>query len=141
MHGIDPRLGKVKNISTASIMPDGSPLLIVDDSITVREMERKILQSQGYDVSVASDGIEGCNLLNSEPFDLVVSDIDMPRMDGIEFIKTIRKLPVVVVSYKDRLEDRQRGLDAGANFYLEKGSYQDDKLIQAVRNLIDRGEK
>jgi len=75
-------------------------------------------------------------------FDLVVTDIDMPRMDGIELVTLIKKdanlkaVPVMIVSYKDREEDRRRGLDAGADYYLTKGSFHDETLLQAVVDLI-----
>jgi two-component system sensor histidine kinase and response regulator WspE len=117
-------------------------VLVVDDSLTVRELERKLLSSRGYRVSVAVDGMEGWNALRSETFDLVVTDVDMPRMDGIELVSLIRRdaalkaLPVLIVSYKDREEDRQRGLDAGADYYLAKGSFHDEALIHAVHDLI-----
>jgi two-component system sensor histidine kinase and response regulator WspE len=117
-------------------------VLVVDDSLTVRELERKLLSSRGYRVSVAVDGMEGWNALRSETFDLVVTDVDMPRMDGIELVSLIRRdaalkaVPVLIVSYKDREEDRQRGLDAGADYYLAKGSFHDEALIHAVHDLI-----
>jgi two-component system sensor histidine kinase and response regulator WspE len=117
-------------------------VLVVDDSLTVRELERKLLSSRGYRVSVAVDGMEGWNTLRGETFDLVVTDVDMPRMDGIELVSLIRRdaslkaLPVLIVSYKDREEDRQRGLDAGADYYLAKGSFHDEALIHAVNDLI-----
>jgi two-component system sensor histidine kinase and response regulator WspE len=178
---LDPRLSKVKDVSAAALIEDGSPaliididdlvrsaekiassgrlralqdaaavvghgrrkrVLVVDDSLTVRELERKLLDHHGYDVEVAVDGMDGWNAVRSEPFDLVVTDIDMPRMDGIELVTLIkgdarlRVLPVMVVSYKDREEDRRRGLDAGADYYLTKGSFHDDTLIQAVADLI-----
>lgn len=178
---LDPRLAKVKDISAAALMEDGSPVLIldvddlirsmeklastgrlktlervvasvgqkrrkrvlvVDDSLTVRELERKLLDHHGYEVEVAVDGIDGWNAVRSDPFDLVVTDIDMPRMDGIELVTLIKKdsglrnLPVMIVSYKDREEDRRRGLDAGADYYLTKGSFHDETLIHAVADLI-----
>ncbi len=117
-------------------------VLVVDDSLTVRELERKLLASRGYRVSVAVDGMEGWNALRSDTFDLVVTDVDMPRMDGIELVSLIRRdaalktLPVLIVSYKDREEDRQRGLEAGADYYLAKGSFHDEALIHAVHDLI-----
>lgn len=117
-------------------------VLVVDDSITVRELERKLLSSRGYDVDVAVDGMDGWNAVRSGHFDLVVTDVDMPRMDGIELVTLIntdpllKSIPVMVVSYKDRDEDRRRGLDAGAAYYLTKGSFHDDTLIQAVVDLI-----
>lgn len=117
-------------------------ILVVDDSLTVRELERKLLLNRGYDVAVAVDGMDGWNALRSEDFDLLITDIDMPRMDGIELVSLLRRdnrlqsLPVMVVSYKDREEDRRRGLDAGADYYLAKASFHDDALLDAVVELI-----
>ncbi|MGC5702245.1 hybrid sensor histidine kinase/response regulator [Pseudomonas sp. NFXW11] len=117
-------------------------ILVVDDSLTVRELQRKLLINRGYDVAVAVDGMDGWNALRSESFDLLITDIDMPRMDGIELVTLLRRdnrlqsLPVMVVSYKDREEDRRRGLDAGADYYLAKASFHDDALLDAVVELI-----
>lgn len=117
-------------------------ILVVDDSLTVRELQRKLLLNRGYDVAVAVDGMDGWNALRSEDFDLLITDIDMPRMDGIELVNLLRRdnrlqsLPVMVVSYKDREEDRRRGLDAGADYYLAKASFHDDALLDAVVELI-----
>jgi len=178
---LDPRLAKVKDVSAAALMDDGSPVLIldvedlirsmeklvsggrlrtlersvaragqkrrkrvlvVDDSLTVRELERKLLDHHGFEVEVAVDGMDGWNAVRSDAFDLVVTDVDMPRMDGIELVTLIkrdpglRNLPVMIVSYKDREEDRRRGLDAGADYYLTKGSFHDETLIHAVVDLI-----
>ena len=117
-------------------------VLIVDDSLTVREIEKKLLESRGYSVDVAIDGVDGWNTVRNGNYDLVVSDVDMPRMNGIELIKLIktdaalRHLPVMMVSYKDRAEDKQKGLEAGADYYLTKGSFHDDTLLDAVTDLI-----
>jgi two-component system sensor histidine kinase and response regulator WspE len=117
-------------------------ILVVDDSLTVRELQRKLLLNRGYEVAVAVDGMDGWNALRSEDFDLLITDIDMPRMDGIELVTLLRRdtrlqsLPVMVVSYKDREEDRRRGLDAGADYYLAKASFHDDALLDAVVELI-----
>lgn len=117
-------------------------VLVVDDSLTVRELERKLLLSRGYQVSVAVDGMDGWNALRAETFDLLITDIDMPRMDGIELVTHVRQdprlrsLPVMVVSYKDREEDRRRGLEAGADYYLAKASFHDEALLDAVQTLI-----
>lgn len=122
--------------------PQRKHVLVVDDSLTVRELERKLLDKQGYAVTVAVDGMDGWNALRGAAFDLVVTDVDMPRMDGIELVTLIKRdavlktLPVMIVSYKDRDEDRRRGLDAGADYYLAKSSFHDDALIDAVRDLI-----
>jgi two-component system sensor histidine kinase and response regulator WspE len=117
-------------------------VLVVDDSLTVRELERKLLTQQGYDVEIAIDGMDGWNAVRAGHFDLVVTDVDMPRMDGIELVSLItrdahlKSTPVMIVSYKDRDEDRRRGLDAGASYYLTKGSFHDQTLLQAVVDLI-----
>ncbi|SDH73910.1 two-component system, chemotaxis family, sensor histidine kinase and response regulator WspE [Pseudomonas flavescens] len=117
-------------------------VLVVDDSLTVRELERKLLLGRGYDVAVAVDGMDGWNALRAEHFDLLITDIDMPRMDGIELVTLVRRdsrlqsLPVMVVSYKDREEDRRRGLDAGADYYLAKASFHDEALLDAVLDLV-----
>ena len=117
-------------------------VLVVDDSLTVRELERKLLATRGYDVTIAVDGMDGWNAVRGERFDLVITDIDMPRMDGIELVTLIKRdpqlqsLPVMIVSYKDREEDRRAGLDAGADYYLAKGSFHDEALLDAVRDLI-----
>jgi two-component system sensor histidine kinase and response regulator WspE len=176
---LDPRLGKVPNVSALAILVDGAPaliadvedlmrsmdhliqtgtltrcesaktgakrrkrVLVVEDSITVREVERQILRQRGYDVAVAVDGQEGWNVARAEPFDLIVTDVDMPRMNGLDLIRavrahaTLREMPIIIVSYKDRGEDRLSGLEAGANHYLIKSSFHDNTFLQAVLDLI-----
>jgi two-component system sensor histidine kinase and response regulator WspE len=136
------RPSQVYNQPIAAVEQRRKRVLVVDDSITVRELERKLLSGRGYDVDVAVDGMDGWNAVRSSHFDLVVTDVDMPRMDGIELVTLInmdpvlKSVPVMIVSYKDRDEDRRRGLDAGAAYYLTKGSFHDDTLIQAVVDLI-----
>ena len=121
-------------------------VLVVDDSLTVRELERKLLSNAGYEVEVAVDGMDGWNAVRTGHFNLIVTDIDMPRMDGIELVTLINKdanlksVPVMIVSYKDREEDRQRGLEAGAAYYLTKGSFHDETLLQAVVDLIGESD-
>jgi len=117
-------------------------ILVVDDSMTVREMQRKLLAARGYRVDVALDGIDGWNSLRGTDYDLVITDIDMPRLDGIGLLGRIRqdprlqRLPVMIVSYKDRPEDRARGMEAGADYYLAKGGFHDATLLDAVRDLV-----
>ncbi len=136
------RLAKLRDDSDSGVTKRRKRVLIVDDSLTVRELERKLLASRGYDVEIAVDGMDGWNAARTGHFDLVVTDIDMPRMDGIELVTLIKKtpnsksLPVMIVSYKDREEDRRRGLDAGADYYLTKGSFHDETLLAAVVDLI-----
>jgi two-component system sensor histidine kinase and response regulator WspE len=121
-------------------------ILVVDDSLTVREMQRKLLAARGYRVDVALDGIDGWNQLRAGAHDLVITDIDMPRLDGIALVERIRQdprlfhLPVMIVSYKDRPEDRARGMEAGADHYLAKGAFHDASLLDAVHDLIGPAE-
>ncbi|MFM7148796.1 MAG: response regulator, partial [Gemmataceae bacterium] len=117
-------------------------ILVVDDSITVREVERQLLRSAGYEVDVAVDGQDGWNQARTGMYDMIVSDIDMPRMTGLEFLKALRNheqlrnIPVVIVSYKDREAERRQGLELGANYYLTKSSFHDNRFLQTVRDLI-----
>ncbi|HEU4776871.1 MAG TPA: response regulator, partial [Telluria sp.] len=180
VQALDQIFGKLRDISSAALLDDGNPVLIldvpdlllsidkllgegalhqlsgergasaakvkrilvVDDSLTVREMERKLLHGRGYQVDIAIDGIDGWNVVRSGQYDLVITDVDMPRMDGIELVALIKKdlhlhqTPVMIVSYKDRAEDRARGMSAGADYYLTKGSFHDETLLDAVFDLI-----
>ena len=136
------RLERIARRAQQTLEASRKRILVVDDSLTVRELQRKLLLNRGYEVAVAVDGMDGWNALRSEDFDLLITDIDMPRMDGIELVTLLRRdtrlqsLPVMVVSYKDREEDRRRGLDAGADYYLAKASFHDDALLDAVVELI-----
>ncbi len=117
-------------------------VLVVDDSITVREVQRQLLTAHGYDVDVAVDGQDGWHALRANAYDLLISDVDMPRMNGFELINAVRQdprfeqLPIIIVSYKDREEDRLQGFEVGANAYLTKGSFQDESYIKTVVDLI-----
>jgi two-component system sensor histidine kinase and response regulator WspE len=136
------RLDKVQRGADGSQGKARKRVLVVDDSLTVRELERKLLDHGGYEVEIAVDGMDGWNAVRTGHFNLVVTDVDMPRMDGIQLVNLIKKdpnlksLPVMIVSYKDRQEDRRRGLEAGADYYLTKGSFHDETLLQAVVDLI-----
>jgi two-component system sensor histidine kinase and response regulator WspE len=122
-------------------------VLVVDDSITVRELQRKLLVAAGYAVEVAADGRDAWNTLQARNFDLLIADVDMPRMDGLELTAMIRNdprwrtLPVLLISHKDRAEDRQRGLAAGADEYLPKSGFQEENLLQSVRRLIGKSAR
>jgi len=99
----------------------------------------------GYEVEIAVNGMDGWNALRTGQFDLVISDVDMPRMTGIELVSQIKNhsalksIPVIIVSYKDREEDRIRGLEVGADYYLTKSCFHDDTLLNAVVDLIGEG--
>jgi len=136
------RLSRVDSGTEAEDRPDPKRILVVEDSFIVREKERKILETKGYEVDVAVDGQDGWNCLRTATYDMVVTDIDMPRMNGFQLIRNIRQhtelasLPVVVVSYKASDDDRLQGLKAGANYYLTKTDFDDNSLTDAVIALI-----
>jgi two-component system chemotaxis sensor kinase CheA len=117
-------------------------VLVVDDSITTRTMEKNLLEAVGYQVKVAVDGIEAWTLLKSEQFDLVVSDVDMPRMDGFALTSRIRtdrsltELPVVLVTALESREDKERGIEVGANAYVVKSSFDQSNLLEIIRRLV-----
>ena len=140
---VQGRSAAVASVTSASLAPH---VLVVDDSHTVREIERRILVRAGYTVTTAQNGQEAWNLLRLNDYDLLVSDVDMPQMNGIELVLKVRehphfgRMPVIILSYKDREEDRRRGLEAGADFYLTKGDFQNDVFRQAVEDLIGTAE-
>ena len=117
-------------------------ILVVDDSITTRTMEKNLLETAGYHVRVAIDGIEAWTLLKNEPVDLVVSDVDMPRMNGLDLTARIRadrdmaSLPVILVTALESREDKERGLEVGANAYLVKSSFDQSKLLEFIRRHL-----
>lgn len=174
---IDPRLGRVSDLSAAAVMPDGTPVLLIDvddllrnaertldmssfareadadagrrkrilvadDSISVRELVRQLLVTRGYHVEVAVDGSDAWRKVRDEPFDMLITDVDMPRMDGIQLTRSIkqdanlRKLPVMIVSYRDKPEDRARGLEARADCYVTKSDFHDARFIELVQDLL-----
>ena len=177
---LDPRLGRVPNLSAAAVLPDGRPVLVidtddlvrstlnrdgndssvkpapidragskppqvlvVDDSPTVRAMEQELFNAAGFEVTTAVDGMDAWGLLRQRDFDLVVTDIDMPRLDGIGLIRSIKqemrhkKTPIIVMSYRASNEERQRGLSAGADVYMIKADFDDQTLLEAAQRLLD----
>jgi two-component system sensor histidine kinase and response regulator WspE len=179
---LDPRLGRVADVSAMALLPDGQPVvmldiedlmhtalereraqqplpadgeaaaprfrrvLVVDDSISVRELVRQLLVGRGYEVQVCVDGMDAWAKLRDWACDLVVTDVDMPRMDGIELTRSIkqdprlRSLPVVIVSYRDRPVARARGLAAHADAYLTKSDFQEHGFLDVVQQLIGDAE-
>jgi two-component system chemotaxis sensor kinase CheA len=105
-------------------------------------MERNILEASGYRVRVAADGIEAWTLLKTEDFDLVVSDVDMPRMDGFTLTERMRadqrlaELPVVLVTALESRADKERGIEVGANAYVVKSSFDQSNLLEIIRRLL-----
>jgi len=128
--------------STAGATPETKSILIVEDSITSRMLLKNILESGGYHVTTAVDGQDGLTTLKTNRFDLVVSDVQMPRMDGYQLTSRIRQdkdlaeLPVILVTSLGSREDRERGIEAGASAYIIKTSFDQSNLLETVKRLI-----
>jgi len=117
-------------------------ILVAEDSITSRMLLKSILEGAGYGVKTAVDGSEAFTTLKTGEFDLVISDIEMPRMNGFELTRKIRSdkkyadIPVILVTSLEAQEDREKGIDAGANAYIVKTSFDQSNLLEVVRRMI-----
>jgi chemotaxis protein histidine kinase CheA/CheY-like chemotaxis protein len=123
---------------------DRPRILVVEDSVGVRELERVILEGAGYEVLTAVDGADGAAKLVESPADLVLSDVEMPGMDGFELTRKIRQtsgwehVPVVIMTSRGSEADQKAGLEAGASAYLLKTEFDQDQLVETVRRLVGR---
>ncbi len=175
---LDPRLGKVANVSAAALMGDGQPILIVDtvdlvrsidsllqnsglqsqsarkpakqgqrvliadDSPVALDLQARLVSSRGYLVDRAVNGMEAWKLIRDGDYQLLVTDVEMPEMDGIALVQALRKeprfkhLPIIISSSRDAEQDRLHGMEAGADYYLVKSSFQDETLLDAIHQLI-----
>jgi two-component system chemotaxis sensor kinase CheA len=117
-------------------------VLLVDDSMTTRSLEQSILEAGGYAVTAAADGEQAWQLLQEHGADLVVADVDMPRMDGVALCEAIREskrfreVPVVLLTARASDRDKARGLEAGANAYLAKGAFDQRQLLETIAQLL-----
>jgi two-component system chemotaxis sensor kinase CheA len=176
--GLGAQLRRVRNIAGATILGDGSVVLILnvfdlmkssqkvrgmwvtapkdveekkavtpeilvaDDSLTTRVLEKNILEGSGYAVTLAVDGADALEKLRQRKFDLVVSDVEMPNMNGFSLTRMIRKeekfqdLPVILVTSLDSEEDKRKGIEAGANAYITKGAFEQGNLLATVKQLL-----
>ena len=125
-------------------------LLVVEDSLIARDLERTILESAGFQVEVALDGLDALEKLGTGDYDLVITDIEMPRMDGFELLGRIRAqertrgLSVIVVTNREKAEDKRRGMELGADAYILKSSFDQSSLLDTIQRLIGgeaRGER
>ncbi len=117
-------------------------ILLVEDSLPVRTQERRLLEGAGYEVAIAVDGLEGYNKLKTRDFDAVISDVEMPNLDGFSLTTKIRQhpeyddLPIILVTTLDSDEDKKRGADAGADAYIIKGKFNQDFLLETLARLV-----
>jgi two-component system chemotaxis sensor kinase CheA len=136
-----------RTVGPTTSSPGGAPIeqrsiLVVDDALTVRELQRSILERAGFDVRVAADGVQAMATLAEGPSDLVLTDIEMPNMDGFALTEAIRahptltNIPVLILSSRSSDTDRQRGLDVGADGYIIKSGFDEASLLSAVNRLL-----
>lgn len=175
---LDPRLGKVANVSAAALMGDGQPILIVDtvdlvrsidsllqnsglqsqsarkpakqgqriliadDSPVALDLQARLVSSKGYTVDRVVNGMEAWKAIRDGDYQLLVTDVEMPEMDGIGLVQALRKeprfkhLPIIISSSRDAEQDRLHGMEAGADYYLVKSNLQDETLLNAIHQLI-----
>ena len=124
-----------------------SRVLVVDDSLVAGELQKNILLAAGYESEIASDGVEALECLHRKEWDLVVADVDMPRMTGFELTEHIRAdeqfrdIPVIIVTSRDTVDDRRRGFEVGADAYVLKREFDQSQLLDTVRRLIGRSTR
>jgi len=129
------------------VVPDNVPvekahLLVVEDSITSRTLLKNILESEGYRVTTSADGSDAFFKAKNTAFDLIVSDVDMPKMNGFELTakikndKKLKETPVVLITALESREDRERGIDAGADAYIIKSSFDQTNLLEIIKKMI-----
>jgi two-component system chemotaxis sensor kinase CheA len=175
---LGPQLRRVRNVSGATVLGDGSvvlilnvfdliksslkvrglwlaekrraeaerrersKILVVDDSVTTRLLEKNILEGSGYEVTLAVDGQDALEKVAAGAFDLVVSDVEMPRVNGFELTRQLRReekhrdLPVILVTSLSSEEDKRAGIEAGADAYITKGAFDQGNLIAMIRQLL-----
>lgn len=132
----------VYDASAASEEEAMRSIMVVEDSITSRSLLKSILESAGYRVTTAVDGMDAYTTLKTGAFDLIVSDVEMPRMDGFDLTSKVRadkqlgELPVVLVTSLESREHRERGIDVGANAYIVKSSFDQSNLLEVISRLI-----
>jgi two-component system chemotaxis sensor kinase CheA len=133
---------QIPRVAKPVVETAASGILVVDDSITSRSLERSILEAHGYRVRVAVDGLEALEMLQVEKADLIITDIQMPRMDGFALVEALKadshlnKIPVIIVSSLEKREDQERGLLLGADAYVVKRKFDQTELLDAIRLMI-----
>lgn len=141
------RAGAIREESKglAPVMPPGQAvqrhILVVDDSLNTREIETDVLEAHGYRVTQAQDGLEGLRKARLETFDAVITDVEMPQMDGFTLTQRLREeeayrdVPIIILSSRQKEEDKRRGIQVGADAYMVKGDFGQTNLVETLRNL------
>jgi two-component system chemotaxis sensor kinase CheA len=134
--------GPERESDAPSAEPRQRRILLADDSITTRALEKNILEVHGYEVMAAVDGVEALAMLRAHGADLVISDVQMPRMDGFELLeqiktdKRLRQTPVIILTSLERREEQEKGLALGADAYIVKRKFDQRELLETIRQII-----
>jgi len=141
--GIIKKAGEMKEARLPEkVRSQTAQILVVDDSINTREIEKSILEAYGYAVDLAEDGLEAVEKTKEKQYDLVITDVEMPRLDGFSLAEQLRKnavysdTPIIIMTSREKDEDKKRGIMVGANAYIVKGSFDQTNLLETVQNLI-----
>ena len=140
---------RAPSIQSSPAIPRRTPLracrvLVVDDSLVAGELQKNILLAAGYESEIAQDGVDALEIMTQKAWDLVIADIDMPRMDGFELTLRLRaderyrEIPVIIVTSRDNMDDRRRGFEVGADAYVLKREFDQIQLLDTVRRLVGR---
>jgi two-component system chemotaxis sensor kinase CheA len=136
--------GETARNTTASASGASAPLrvLVVDDSLNTREIEKDVLEAHGYVVTLAEDGLDGLRKAQSGEFDAVLTDVEMPNMDGFTLTERLRQeekyrnTPIIIITSREKEEDKRRGILVGADAYIVKGDFDQSGLVDTLRNLL-----
>jgi CheY-like chemotaxis protein/chemotaxis signal transduction protein len=117
-------------------------ILVVDDSYTTRELEKTILESFGYEVETSVDGVDALEKIKKNPFDLILTDVQMPKMNGFELTVALKRdekfqgVPVVILTSLEKEDEKRKGIEAGADAYLVKSAFDQTTLLETIERLI-----
>jgi two-component system chemotaxis sensor kinase CheA len=117
-------------------------ILVVDDSLNTREIEKDVLEAHGYQVTLAEDGQDGLNKAREGDFDAVLTDVEMPNMDGFTLTATLRQAekyrhtPIIIITSREKEEDKRRGVQVGADAYIVKGDFDQSNLVETLNALL-----
>lgn len=141
--GLIKEAGETRQVRALEKVQVGAArILVVDDSVNTREIEKSILEAYGYAVDLAEDGMEAVEKTREKRYDLVITDVEMPRLDGFSLTERLRAddayrdTPIIIVTSREKDEDKKRGIMVGANAYIVKGTFDQTNLLETVQNLI-----
>lgn len=131
-----------RGVTGKEVSSGGFRVLVVDDSLSTREIEKDLLEAYGYQITLAEDGQDGLNKALTEPFDAVLTDVEMPNMDGFTLTARLREderyrtIPIIIITSREREEDKRRGIQVGADAYIVKSDFEQSSLVDTLRALL-----